>query len=147
MTRKFLAICVAAMISTAAIAQPAATSIPPQVLTAFQAVYPSVSNATWNEEAGYFLPTFTVNGVQTIGYIDLKGHYIQTITKVRATDLPAAATAYITQNYAGAQISDAGKIEFPTGHAPRYYAKANGKQLLFDETGKFIKITESTLKQ
>ena len=147
MTRKFLAICVAVVISITAIAQPTSTTVPPQVMTAFEAIYPVMRNVTWNQEAGYYLPTFLHNGAQTIGYIDQKGHYIQTITKGQASDLPPAATDYISHNYQGAQVSEEGRIEFPTGNPARFFAKVNGKTLLFDYYGKFIKITESPLKQ
>ncbi|MCW3126869.1 MAG: hypothetical protein JWO03_2527 [Bacteroidetes bacterium] len=147
--KKLLSIGFAAAVSISAFAQTAvATSaVPQQVVEGFRTQYPNVSNVTWTEEAGYYQPNFTVSGAQTIGYIDLKGHLIQTIVKVGATGLPAAAATYITSNYAGAQVSEAGRIDFPNGLDSRFYAKVSGKQLLFDLKGNFIKVTASPLKQ
>ena len=148
MIKKMLSLGFAAAISFASFAQTtAAANIPVQVSNAFQSQNPSVTNVIWNQEAGYFLPTFTKNQIDIVGYIDLKGHYIQTISKIAVADLPSAATTYISQNYHGGQISEVGKIEFPNNNPVRYYVKVSGKQLLFNNTGTFIKVTESFLKQ
>lgn len=149
MIKTFLSFGIAAVLSFSAIAQSTAvtTAIPAQVSNAFQMKYPNVSHVTWNQEMGYYQPIFTDNGVQTIGYIDLKGSFIQTIAKVGAAGLPAHATAYIAQNYSGAAVSEAGRIDFTNNMPSRFYAKVGNTQLLFDIKGDFIKTTASPLKQ
>jgi hypothetical protein len=149
MIKSFLSFGIAAVLSFSAIAQSTAvtTAIPAPVSTAFQVKYPNVSNVTWNQEAGYFQPIFADNGVQTVGYIDMKGNFIQTIAKVGAAGLPATATAYITQNYHGATVSEAGRIDFTSNIPSRFYAKVGTTQLLFDAKGNFLKTTASPLKQ
>ncbi len=151
MTKRLIPVFIAAALSFNAMAQQTALAtnkVPQNVVTSFQGANPNVSNVSWTEEQGYFQPNWTANGQQHVGYIDLKGNYIQTVVKVNATALPAAAATYIHDNYNGEVVSEAGRIDFPRGRASRFYAKmGNGTQLLFDKDGKFIYITQNVLKQ
>lgn len=151
MTKILISLSVAAAFSFHAMAQQTAlpaSKVPQNVLNSFQSANPNVSNVTWTEEQGYFEPNWTQNGQQHTGYMDLKGKYIQTVVKGGATALPAAAAAYIHDNYNGQIISEAGRIDFPQNLPSRFYARlGDGKQLLFDKDGKFIYITQNVLKQ
>lgn len=151
MTKILIPVFIAAALSFNAMAQQTALSankVPQNVVLSFQGSNPNVGNVTWTEEQGYFQPNWTANGQQHTGYIDLKGHYIQTVVKVGATALPPAAATYIQSNYNGEIVSEAGRIDFPRGLPSRFYAKlGDGKQLLFDKDGKFIYITQNVLKQ
>jgi hypothetical protein len=149
MIRRWAAISLSLIFSIQVSAQVAvSTTVPQQVLASFQARYPSVTaGVTWTQDAGYYEPVFMQGGIQYVGYIDQKGRFIQTIAKLRASELPTVVTTYINQNYSGGKISDAGKIDFVGSMPSRYYAKVNGKELLFDNIGAFIKITTSPLKQ
>ena len=54
------------------------------------------------------------------------------------TQLPAALTAYVHAHYAGAKITEAGKVMDAEGRT-RYEAEVKGKDMLFNEKGNFIK--------
>lgn len=150
MIKKLIPVLVAAAFSLTAVAQTAISEnkIPTQVVNTFRTINPNVSNVNWTEEQGYFLPSWTQNGQQHVGYLDLKGQYLQTVVKVGATALPASAATYIHDNYNGEVVSEAGRIDFQRGQPSRFYARlGDGKQLLFDKDGKFIYITQNILKQ
>lgn len=55
--------------------------------------------------------------------------------------LPASVAAYVTRNYPGAKIKEAGKVTHADGRIT-YEAEVNEKDLVFDESGKFVKIDE-----
>ena len=150
MVKKLIPVFVTAVLSFNAVAQQTALStdkVPQNVVTSFQSTNPNASNVTWTEEQGYFQPHWSQNGQQNTGYIDLKGHYIQTIVKVNITALPAAAATYIHDNYANEITSEVSRIDFPRGLPSRFVANVGGRQLLFDKDGKFIYITQNVLKQ
>jgi hypothetical protein len=53
--------------------------------------------------------------------------------------LPAAVFEYIKTNYKGAKVKEAGRVTNAAGKK-MFEAEIKGKDLLFDENGKFIKI-------
>jgi hypothetical protein len=129
-------------------AQPSTSvsQIPANVKSTFDRYYPNASNVSWEQEGGFFMPSFTTSNGITKLVIDLKGALIQTSVKILPSTLPATATSYISVNYSGQSVADAEQLTM-FNHSTRYEAVVAGKDLIFDSNGNFIRISTSIIKQ
>jgi hypothetical protein len=141
-----LSLVIATGISAFAQQSSSVQQIPANVSAKFQALYPNVTNVTWEQQQSYFIPVFTINNVPTKLLIDAKGKMVQTSSKIAATSLPASANRYITSNYRGQMITDAEKLTM-LNNSTRYEAIVGGHDLIFDANGNFMKIATGPLKQ
>ncbi len=66
------------------------------------------------------------------------GTVSETETGIKISDLPASVIEYVKSNHKGAAIEEAAKITKANGEV-NYEAGVNDKDLIFDETGKFLK--------
>ena len=70
--------------------------------------------------------------------IETNGTIVETETDIKTADLPASVLAYTKQNYPGKNIKEAAKIVKADGSV-NYEAEINGKDVIFDANGKFIR--------
>jgi hypothetical protein len=113
--------------------------VPAAVKTALQTKYPSASGVTWEKEKGNFEANW--GGASKEDHSVLftpAGLFVEQVEAMPVAQLPAAVTAYVHAHYAGAKITEAGKVTDADGHT-KYEAEVKGKDLLFDEKGNFIK--------
>ena len=140
MTTKSIFLSVAILASTVLFGQNiTATQVPAQVYQAMQTKFPNATNLTWEMAQGYYVPVFKLSAVETAALIDLKGHVIQSETRLKPADLPVAATAYISQKYPNASISKVAKV-LTSASNTRYVATVSGSTLVFDANGAFTNI-------
>jgi hypothetical protein len=134
------AVAIGCLISTSVIAQKVKSAdVPAAVKTALQQKYPSASGVTWEKEKGNFEANWggaskEDNSVQ----FTPAGVFVEQVVAMPVAQLPAAVTDYVHTHYAGAKITEAGKVTDEQGRT-RYEAEVKGKDLLFDEKGNFIK--------
>jgi hypothetical protein len=134
------AVAIGCLISTSVIAQKVKSAdVPAAVKTALQQKYPSASGVTWEKEKGNFEANWggaskEDNSVQ----FTPAGVFVEQVVAMPVAQLPAAVTDYVHTHYAGAKITEAGKVTDAQGRT-RYEAEVKGKDLLFDEKGNFIK--------
>ena len=69
---------------------------------------------------------------------DANGTMTELELAIKITELPSAATDYISKNYKGAAIKEAAKIT-KSGGEINYEAEVRGTDLIFDATGAFLK--------
>jgi hypothetical protein len=70
---------------------------------------------------------YEANGTMTESEMDIK-----------VSDLPASVLAYVKENYKGKKIKEGAKITKSDGTV-NYEAEVDGKDVIFDATGKFLK--------
>ena len=70
--------------------------------------------------------------------MDASGNILETEVEINMDNLPANAKSYISKNYAGQKIKESAKITDSKG-AVTYEAEVNGKDLIFDSNGNFIR--------
>ncbi|HEV3412601.1 MAG TPA: PepSY-like domain-containing protein [Puia sp.] len=134
------AVAIGCLISTSVIAQKVKSAdVPAAVKTALQQKYPSASGVSWEKEKGNFEANWggaskEDNSVQ----FTPAGVFVEQVVAMPVAQLPAAVTDYVHTHYAGAKITEAGKVTDAQGRT-RYEAEVKGKDLLFDEKGNFIK--------
>ncbi|NLR68762.1 hypothetical protein HGH92_30965 [Chitinophaga varians] len=112
--------------------------VPATVKAAFSKKFPNAAAVKWEMEKGNFEAGFQDNSQHFSAVFDAKGGWLETETAVPATALPMEATNYITSHYKGARVKETAKIVKSNG-VVNYEAEINGKDVIFDDKGKFLK--------
>ncbi len=116
----------------------AAQTIPAEVKTAFVKSFPNTTVKKWDKEDGNYEANFSKDGATMSATFDAKGNWMETETDIIVSELPASVISYINANYKGVTIKEAAIISNPESKK-LYEAEVKGKDLLFDENGKFMK--------
>ena len=111
-------------------------NVPAAVKQAFEKEYPG-TKAKWDNEDGKYEAGFKHNGHEMSVLYNANGTVDETEMGIPVSQLPAAATSYLTQHKMG-KISEAAKITKANGQV-NYEAEVKGKDLIFDTNGNFIK--------
>ncbi len=112
-------------------------NIPAPVKEAFAKKYTGVT-PKWEKEGSGFEASFTHDGHKMSTVFAADGKITETEMEIKATELPAAAIAYVKEHHKDAPIKEAAKITKANGEV-MYEAEVKGKDLLFDAAGKFLK--------
>jgi len=138
MKKLFVAILATGIIALSASGQKLKESqVPAAAKTAFQKKYPN-TNATWEKEGKNYEVNFKQDGKTMSSVIDKNGTIIETETDMAVKDLPQSAQNYLKGHYKDAKIREAAKIVKANGEV-NYEALVNGKDVMFDANGNFIK--------
>jgi len=113
------------------------SEVPELVRAAFNKSYPN-AKPVWEKESGNFEASFKEEGKEVSVIIDHKGMILETETGMAVTELPATALEYLKSHYKGMKVKEAAKI-VKAGGEIMYEAGMNGKDILFDADGKFLK--------
>ncbi|MBZ4192434.1 PepSY-like domain-containing protein [Niabella beijingensis] len=113
-------------------------SIPASVKSGLQKQFPDVKNVKWENEDGNYEAGFKQQGTSYSVLLTLSGDIVETEIGMSADALAAPIKDYVAKNYPGQKIKEAAKITDAKG-AVTYEAEVKGKDLIFDEAGKFIK--------
>ena len=118
------------------------TTIPPAVVkVAFAKKYPTVKKVRWEKEDANYEAGFDLNKIETSVVIDAKGNILETESEIEVSTLSKTITNYVAKNYPKQKIKEAAKI-VDSKNKITYEAEVKGLDLLFDESGKFIKATK-----
>lgn len=112
--------------------------IPAAIKSTFQQKYPNVKSIKWEKEKGNYEAGFKEGKTNYSVLIDPSGHIIETEAEITIVELPADARAYVTKNYPHKNIKEAAKITDARDHVS-FEAEIDGRDLIFDSTGKFLK--------
>ncbi|MEO8710834.1 MAG: PepSY-like domain-containing protein [Parafilimonas sp.] len=118
-----------------------AQNVPDAVKTAFAKSFPNTDVKKWDKEDGNYEANFTKDAKSMSATFDANGTWMETEADIKVSELPAAVTDYIKANYSGAKIKEAAVLSRPN-ISKLYEAEVKGKDLLFDENGKFLKEEE-----
>lgn len=117
------------------------TTIPVSVKAAFAKKYPTVKKVKWEKEGANYEAGFDLNKVETSVVIDSKGNILETESEIEVSTLSKTIKGYVAKNYPKQKIKEAAKI-VDLNNKTTYEAEVKGLDLLFDESGKFIKATK-----
>ena len=128
----------ASLFSFTACAQKLASGkVPAAVKASFAKDFPGIS-ASWEKEKANYEANFKQNGNTMSALYEPTGNKTETEMDIKVSDLPAAVTAYIAQNFKGETIKEAAIITRANGEV-NYEAEVKGMDQLFSKDGKFIK--------
>lgn len=112
--------------------------VPAAVRSALQKSHPNAKGLKWEKEKGNYEAGFEVGETDYSVLIDASGKILETEVEIKIDELPANAKAYVAKHYAEQKIKEAAKITDSKG-VVTYEAEVKGKDLIFDNTGKFLK--------
>ncbi len=117
-----------------------ASKVPAVVKASFAKEYPGTV-AKWEKENGKYEVSFTKHGNRMSLTIEPNGSITETEMNIKVIELPADVMAYVKKHYPGMNIKEAAKIT-KADRTINYETEVNGKDLVFDANGKFIRETK-----
>ncbi len=129
-----------ALLVTATQAQDLKSSnVPATVKSALLKKYPEATKASWEKEKGNFEANWGGNsGEDNSVQFTPSGTFIEIVKAISVSELPKSVPGYVKQHYKGAKITEAGRVTDAKGKTS-YEAEVHGKDIIFDENGKFTK--------
>jgi hypothetical protein len=129
-----------ALLVTATQAQDLKSSnVPATVKSALLKKYPEATKASWEKEKGNFEANWGgKSGEDNSVQFTPSGEFIEQVKAISVSELPKSVPAYVKQRYKGAKITEAGRVTDAKGKTS-YEAEVHGKDINFDENGKFTK--------
>ncbi len=116
--------------------------IPAAVRSALEKRYPAATAVSWEQEKGNYEANWGGrSGEDNSAQFTPSGDFIEIVKAIPVSGLPSAVIAYVNEHYKGAKITEAGKVTNAAGRHS-YEAEVHGKDLVFDEQGKFVKKEE-----
>lgn len=112
--------------------------VPAAVITAFKKAYPQTTRVGWEKEGANYEAGFDLNKTENSVQFDADGNILETETEITITLLPAKVKNYISEHYPSKSVKEAAKITDAKG-VVTYEAEVGGKDLMFDESGNFIR--------
>jgi hypothetical protein len=114
--------------------------VPNAVKMAFSKEYAN-ERGIWEKEKNQYEVNFKQNGNSMSALYDVNGTKIETETDIKSSGLPASAVTYISTHYKGRKIKEVSMITKAGGEV-NYEAEVNGRDLIFDKDGKFLRTTK-----
>ena len=133
-------ILLAVTISSTAIAQDLKEKdVPGAVKAAFVKKYPNTKKVSWEKEKGNYEGNWGgKSGEDNSAVFAPSGDFVEIVIAMPVNQLPTSVAPYVSKNYSGAKIKEAGKVTDTAGNH-MYEVEIKGKDLIFDENGVFIK--------
>lgn len=113
--------------------------VPDVVKSAFTKKYPDAKKVSWEKEKGNFEANWGgKSGEDNSAVFTPAANFVEIVIAIPINQLPASVVTYVNKNYHRTKITEAGKVTNAAG-THMYEAEINGKDLIFDEHGGFIK--------
>ena len=116
-----------------------ASKVPAAVKESFGKQYPT-AKPSWKKEGSNYEAEFKNNGTEMSAVYDASGKMMESETDIKISELPPTVMPYVNEHYKGKKITEASKITMSNGTI-EYEAEVEGKDLMFDANGKFIKVS------
>ena len=111
--------------------------VPAPVKASFTKKYPGAV-AKWEKEDGKYEAGFKKDGKTMSALFEVNGTFTESEVDIKTEDLPATVLAYVKEHYKGKTIKEGAKITKADGTV-NYEAEVDGKDVIFDTAGKFLK--------
>ena len=116
--------------------------VPGAVKEALAKKYPQATKVSWEKEKENYEANWGgKSGEDTSVQFTPAGAFVEEVDAIPVSQLPAEAASYVKSHYNGAKIKEAGKVTDASGKH-FFEAEIKGKDLIFDESGKFVKVDE-----
>jgi len=131
----------AVLLNYSAIAQDLkAKNVPAAVKEALAKKYPNATEVSWEKEKGNYEANWGgKSGEDTSVQLTPAGVFVEEVDAISVSQLAASVAPYVKAHFNGAKIREAGKLTDANGNK-MLEVEIKGKELLFDESGKFIKV-------
>ena len=130
--------CITAVTFSATAQKLDASKVPEGVKMSFTKQYPGIATK-WEKEDGKYEANFKKDGNTMSALFEQNGTMTESEIDIKVSALPAPVLAYVKSNYKGKTIKEGAKITKADGIVT-YEAEVDGKDLIFDSNGKFLKV-------
>ena len=113
------------------------SEVPNPVKVTFAKLQPGIT-AKWEKEGANYEAGYKKDGKMMSVLIQPNGTMTESEISIKTEELPASTLAYLKTNYKDKKIKEAAKITKADGTI-NYEAEVEGKDVIFDKDGKFIK--------
>jgi hypothetical protein len=113
------------------------SDVPASVKAGFEKNFPGTT-AKWEKENGNFEAEFKKEEKKMSATFQPDGSLLEMESGIKEADFPAAALDYIKSGYIGKKVKEYSKITSAAG-VITYEAEIEGKDVIFDSNGKFLK--------
>jgi hypothetical protein len=114
--------------------------VPIVIKEALAKKYPKATKVSWEKEKGNYEANWGgKSGEDTSVQFTLTGAFVEEVNAIPVGQLPLEVATYVKSHYNGAKIKEAGKVTDASGKH-FFEAEIKGKDLIFDESGKFVKV-------
>jgi hypothetical protein len=113
------------------------SEVPATVKTSFDKIFPG-QTAKWEKEDGNFEAGFKKEGKSMSATFQPDGTFKESEVGIKESELPAGALDYIKTNYNGKKVKESAKIT-SASKTVTYEAEIEGRDVIFDSSGKFLK--------
>ena len=115
------------------------TEVPAVVKSALVKKYPESKSVSWEKENGNYEANWGgKSGEDNSVQFTPAGNFIEIVKAIPVSQLPQTIAPYIKSHYNNAKISEAGLVT-DANNKISYEVEVKGKDMIFDENGKFIK--------
>ena len=115
-----------------------ASKVPQAVKNSFTKNYPGTT-ATWEKEGAKFEAGFKQKGTTMSALFEANGTMTESETDMAVNQLPSKVLAYVKAHYPGKTVKEGAKITKADGTVT-YEAEVNGKDVIFDASGNYMKV-------
>jgi hypothetical protein len=113
--------------------------VPAAAQQALAKKYPEATKVSWEKENGNYEANWGgKSGEDHSVQFTPSGTFIEIVNAIPVSELPKNTVDYVKAHYKGAKITEAGKVTDAKGKT-FYEAEVNGRDVIFDETGNFVK--------
>jgi hypothetical protein len=113
--------------------------VPAVVKDALMKKHPKATKVSWEKEKGNYEANWGgKSGEDTSVQFTPAGAFVEEVNAIPVNQLPAKVATYVKSHYNGTKIKEAGKVTDASGKH-LFEAEIKGKDLIFDENGKFVK--------
>ena len=115
------------------------SEVPGVVKSSLMKKFPEATKVSWEKEKGNFEANWGgKSGEDNAAQFTPAGVFVEIERVIPLNDLPASVKTYVKEHENGATIKEAARITNAIGKIT-YEAEVKGRDLIFDESGKFIK--------
>lgn len=139
-TNLLLLVCIVANGLSASAQKLAASKVPDAVKSSFSNKYPGVTTATWEKEGVKYEAGFKKNNHTMSALFEANGTMTESEVAIKVSDLPPAVITYVKEQYKGKTIKEGAQITKADGTI-NFEAEVDGKDVIFDAKGNFLKVT------
>jgi len=115
-----------------------ASAVPTSVRSAVDKSYGEAKSLSWEKENENYEAEFQWKGAEYSAVYDAAGNLVETEVVIALIDLPASAVKYLGEHHSNEKIKEAAKITTAKGIVT-FEAEVKGSDLIFDESGKFLR--------
>jgi hypothetical protein len=113
--------------------------VPATVKSTLTSKYPAATKVNWEKEKGNYEANWGgKSGEDNSAVFTPTGTFVEIVNTIKISALPQSIAPYVASHYKGAKIKEAGKVTDAAGKT-FYEAEIKGGDLIFDETGNFVK--------